>query len=448
MQKTRVTWKSLLTAALVSALASLLIVAVGPGFTKNADKEDKSNGNSAAAADPSNSGNSAAATSSEADTKDHGKGSDHDGDADANSSTTYTEDNDTNDGNTPNNVVDDGDNAHPSGKDRSVEHGNRDKNPNQGKSESNPDDSKGPQRYEGGRGEDKPNGPGGADLADQDGNNGCGNDDDFDDDNNGHCGGNKPPKVDCNGDNDSSNNHTCNPTTVCPPGSKHEGKPPPGGDMAKCNPPTKDCNGDNDSSNNHTCNPTLCPPGSKHEGKPPPGGDMSKCDNGKPDKVTICHRTGSQTNPWVVITVSENALPAHLAHGDMYPVPSGGCDSPPPPQVCPADSDMPGQEIPGGNLLNCYPVTPPPTVLCPAGTDMAGEPIPGGSIRRCNKTIVKPNIIERDPKPEVEGELIQRPATRGGRILPFTGANLIAYLILALELLGAGLLLVRGRRRR
>jgi len=109
---------------------------------------------------------------------------------DAPAAATWTEDNDTNDGGTPNNVADSGDNRHPSGKDRSVEHG---KSGNQGKATSDPDNNgKGPERNSGGA--DKPNGKGGIDKADQDGNNGCGNDDDFEDDNEGWCG--RKPKAD------------------------------------------------------------------------------------------------------------------------------------------------------------------------------------------------------------------------------------------------------------
>jgi hypothetical protein len=116
------------------------------------------------------------------------EGSDHDGDADSDSST-VTDESDADES-----TADEGDNAHPSGKDRSIEN-SPESNPNQGNSESNPDDTNGPMRCEGVCGEDdKSNAGGGEDAADQDGNNGCGNDDDFDDDNNGWCG--KPTETD------------------------------------------------------------------------------------------------------------------------------------------------------------------------------------------------------------------------------------------------------------
>lgn len=93
---------------------------------------------------------------------------------------------------------DDGDNKHPSGKDKSVEPGG---SGTQGNAQSDPDDDgKGPDRSNGGA--DKPGGPGGVDKGDQDSNNGCGNDDDFEDDNEGLCGGpdrsesEKPKEVD------------------------------------------------------------------------------------------------------------------------------------------------------------------------------------------------------------------------------------------------------------
>lgn len=49
---------------------------------------------------------------------------------------------------------------------------------------------------------------------------------------------------------------------------------------------------------------------------------------GQNNKVEICHRTGSQTNPNESITVSENAVPAHLAHGDTRGACSPSNDNP------------------------------------------------------------------------------------------------------------------------
>jgi hypothetical protein len=46
-----------------------------------------------------------------------------------------------------------------------------------------------------------------------------------------------------------------------------------------------------------------------------PAGDAASAKQYE-DKVTICHRTGSKKNPFRTITVSRNALKAHLKHGD------------------------------------------------------------------------------------------------------------------------------------
>src|SRR5205823_5607066 len=48
-------------------------------------------------------------------------------------------------------------------------------------------------------------------------------------------------------------------------------------------------------------------------------------------RVSICHLTGSPQHAYREITINCHALPAHLAHGDLYPVPPEGCPAGPPP---------------------------------------------------------------------------------------------------------------------
>ena len=63
------------------------------------------------------------------------------------------------------------------------------------------------------------------------------------------------------------------------------------------------------------------------------GNDKDKGKDGddpaNPGKVTICHRTGSAKNPYVEITVANDATrDGHATHvGDIIPASEGGCPS-------------------------------------------------------------------------------------------------------------------------
>ncbi len=239
----------LLISGLISALASLAIVAVAPSFAGDSGPEDKPSqaqsgqgeAQSAQAKGESNQASGQAASSSNENAKAEpaksepspdststttSKSSKSGSSKPSSSSEPVTEDND-NDGvaNAPD-PEGDADNKHPSGKDKHVEAGG---SGNQGKAQSDPDDDgRGPDRTNGGV--DQPGGSGGDDQLDQDGNNGCGNDDDFEDDNEGWCG--KPvrtkPVQTKPGD---TNKETCPDGSVMPANGKCEKPDEVGGEV-------------------------------------------------------------------------------------------------------------------------------------------------------------------------------------------------------------------------
>jgi hypothetical protein len=63
------------------------------------------------------------------------------------------------------------------------------------------------------------------------------------------------------------------------------------------------------------------------------GDGDSEDDEYENEEVAICHRTGSDNNPYVLITISQSGLGAHRNHpakgnpprNDIIPAPPGGC---------------------------------------------------------------------------------------------------------------------------
>ena len=313
----------------------------------------------------------------------------------------YTEDNDTNDGNTANNVEDEGDNAHPSGKDRSTENGG---SGNQGNSGSDPDDDgRGPDRSNGGP--DKPNGSGGVDLADQDGNNGCGNDDDFEDDNEGWCGKpadkGKPDTVKAN------DNKPCDADATMPGTQKCEEE-------------------DEVAAEEIPCDADATMPGTQ------------ACETDKNGNVTICHATGSATNPFVELTISVNGLNGHADHeGDIIPMPADGvCGAVEGAEVLP--DEEPEVDVDGDNV-------------CPAeetmveGADGETECLTDDEVLG----LLIDNAVGGGSSPSKRGPSvlgIQVAAEESGAVLPFTGGDVFGLLAVGLGMVALGLFAAKGRK--
>ncbi len=66
------------------------------------------------------------------------------------------------------------------------------------------------------------------------------------------------------------------------------------------------------------------------------------------EKITICHATGNDTNPYELITISVNGLNGHDGHGDLIPAPVTGC----PMAIITVTPTAPTVTIPCGDVVN------------------------------------------------------------------------------------------------
>jgi hypothetical protein len=181
--------------------------------------------------------------------------------------------------------------------------------------------------------------------------------------------------------------------------------------------------------------------------------DLSGPGNSKLHKVTICHATGSTSNPYVVITVDVHALKAHTQHQDgrdVIPAPSGGC---------PAASSGGGTTTTGTTGTT----TTGTTATTTTGTTTTGTTTTTGSTTTGGvagvSTPPSGGHSAGSPQPSVQGGPQGGPAgvlgvtTRLGTAarsgtLPFTGVPLWLAALAAAGLLAAGVGLRRTAQQR
>jgi hypothetical protein len=146
------------------------------------------------------------------------------------------------------------------------------------------------------------------------------------------------------------------------------------------------------------------------------------------DKITICHATGSSTNPFVTITIDVEGLNGHGDHeGDIIPMPPGGC--PIGPDVLPTPPIT--NPTPPDEVLPTPPITNPTPPLDKDDSEPDDEVLDS----------IDTNI---PPGPEVLPNL--EVAGPGPGVLPFTGGAVLPFLLSGLGLLMSGLLLIRRGR--
>jgi hypothetical protein len=163
-------------------------------------------------------------------------------------------------------------------------------------------------------------------------------------------------------------------------------------------------------------------PGATQSSEQPPGAESGK--------TTICHATGSATNPFVLITISNNALAAHQAHQggrDIIPAPAGGCPAAVSSQEQPPQGVTPGMQSPAVQT---------PAAGTQGQTGVAGQTT-GSSGSPNNVSVLGATTSGRSPSASSSpAATATRASSSSG--LPFTGTDAIIVAIVGLALLLAG----------
>jgi hypothetical protein len=169
----------------------------------------------------------------------------------------------------------------------------------------------------------------------------------------------------------------------------------------------------------------------------------------KAGKTTICHATGSATNPFVTITISNNAIPAHQRHQDgrdIIPAPEGGCptgqESQQPSTPPQEQGSTPQQETPGSTNTESKAPAATQNASQPAAGQVLGESTTGSSTPS-GGSVLGATTSGSSPSASTSPAATATRASSSSS-LPFTGTDAIIVAILGLAALLIGVTMRRA----